>query len=131
MSSAHGIPHRGLPVELLDAFNQDPSSVTSGTRERKGWRAVEDVHTRILRQQQVFRMYLSVNEKDVVPDSLLDEPISSLMDTLNVLGHKREALAHKQLEVANALAKVKSLHTQVKNEYNNALSHTSVAYPEV
>lgn len=131
MASTHCIPHRGLPVELLDAFNQDPSSVTSGTRERKGWRAVEDVHTRILRQQQVFRMYLSVNEKDVVPDSLLDEPISSLMDTLSVLGHKREALAHKQLEVASALAKVKSLHTQVKNDYNNALSCTSVAYPEL
>ncbi|KAG2350828.1 hypothetical protein BDR05DRAFT_900282 [Suillus weaverae] len=131
MANTHGIPYRGLPVELLDAFNQDPSSVTGGTRERKGWRAVEDVYTRILRQQQVFRMYLSVGEKDVVPDSLLDVPISSLMDTLGELGHKREALAHKQLEVVSALAKVKSLHTQVKNEYNNALSRTSVTYPEL
>lgn len=131
MANTHGIPHQGLPVELLDAFNQDPSLVTGGTRERKGWRAVEDVHTRILRQQQIFRMYLSVSEKHVVPDSLLDEPISSLMDTLGKLGHKRETLAHKQLEVASALAKVKSLHTQVKNEYNNALSHTSIAYPEL
>ncbi|KAG1864771.1 hypothetical protein DFJ58DRAFT_680381 [Suillus subalutaceus] len=131
MANTHGIPHRGLPVELLEAFNQDPSSVTGGTRERKGWRAVEDVHTRILRQQQVFKMYLSVAEEDVVPDSLLDEPISSLMDTLGELSHKREALTHKQLEVVSALAKVKSLHTQVKNEYNNALSHTSVAYPEL
>ncbi|KAG2367763.1 hypothetical protein BDR07DRAFT_1469412 [Suillus spraguei] len=131
MANTYGIPHRGLPVELLEAFNQDPSSVTGGTRERKGWRAVEDVHTRILRQQQLFRMYLSVTEKDVVPDSLLDEPISSLMDTLGKLGHKREALVHKQLEVASSLAKVKSLHTQVKNEYNTALSCTSVAYPEL
>ncbi|KAG2156659.1 uncharacterized protein EDB93DRAFT_1079400 [Suillus bovinus] len=131
MANTHGIPHQGLPAELLDAFNQDPSSVTGGTRERKGWRAVEDVHTRILRQQYIFRMFLSVSENNVVPDSLLDEPISSLMDTLGELGHKREALAHRQLEVASALAKVKSLHTQVKNEYNNALSHTSVAYPEL
>lgn len=131
MANTHGIPHRGLPVELLDAFNQDPSSVTGGTRERKGWRAVEDVHSRILRQQQVFRMYLSVTEEDVVPDSLLDEPISSLMVTLGELGYQREALTHKQLKVASALAKVKSLHTQVKNEYNNALSCTSVAYPEL
>ncbi|KAG1813279.1 uncharacterized protein BJ212DRAFT_1482736 [Suillus subaureus] len=131
MANTHGIPHRGLPVELLEAFNQDPSSVTGGTRERKGWRAVEDVHTRILRQQHIFKMYLSVAEEDVVPDSLLDEPISSLMDTLGQLEYKREALTHKQLEVASALAKVKSLHTRVKNGHNNALSRTSVAYPEL
>ncbi|KAG2155602.1 hypothetical protein DEU56DRAFT_906787 [Suillus clintonianus] len=131
LANTHGIPRRGLPPELLEAFNQDPSSVTGGTRERKGWRAVEDVHNRILRQQQIFKMYLSVADKEVVPDSLLDEPISSLMDTLSELGHKREALAHKQLEVASALAKVKSLHTQVKKEYNNALSRTSLAYPEL
>lgn len=131
MANTHGIPHRGLPVELLEAFNQDPSSVTGGTRERKGWRAVEDVHTRILRQQQVFKMYLSVAEEDVVPDSLLDEPISSLMDTLGELGHKKETLTHKQLEMAGVLAEVKSLHAQVKNEYNDTLSRTSVAYPEL
>ncbi|KAG1757140.1 hypothetical protein EDB19DRAFT_14103 [Suillus lakei] len=130
LAKTHGIPYRGLPIELLEAFSQDPSSVTGGTREQRGWKAVEDIHTRILRQQQVFRMHLSVSEKGV-PDSLLDEPISSLMETLGELGHKREALAHKQLEVASVLAKVKNLHTQVKKDYNNALSRTAVAYPEL
>jgi len=131
LAHTHGIPHRGLPQELLDAFSHDPSSVTGGTREQSGWRAVEDIHARVLQQRQVYQVY-PVAEKDVVSvsDSLLDRPISSLMDTLSELGQEREALTHKELEVASALAKVKSLHTQVKNEYNNALSHTSVVYPE-
>ncbi|KAG0707503.1 hypothetical protein DFH29DRAFT_628132 [Suillus ampliporus] len=133
LANTHGIPHRGLPRELLDAFSLDPSSVIGGTRELSGWRAVEDIHTRVLRQRQIFRIYLSAANKDImsVPDSLLDGPISSLMDTLGELGHQRETLAHKELEVASALSTVKSLHTQVKKEYNNALSHTSVVYPEL
>ena len=133
LAQTHGIPHQGLPQELLDAFSHDPSSVTGGTRGQSGWRAVEDIHARILRQREVFRIYLSIAEKDIVsvPDSLLEKPISSLMDTLGDVGHEMEALAQEESEVASTLAKVKSLHAQVKIEYNNALSHTSVIYPEV
>ncbi|OAX35281.1 hypothetical protein K503DRAFT_697262 [Rhizopogon vinicolor AM-OR11-026] len=133
LAQTRDIPHRGLPQELLEAFSHDPSSVTGGIRGQSGWRAVEDIHARILRQREVFQIYLPVAEKDIVsmPDSLLDEPISSLMDTLGGVEHEMEALTHKELEVASALAKVKSLHTQVKRKYNNAISHTSVIYPEL
>lgn len=133
LAQIHGTPYRGLPQELLDAFSHDPSSVTGRIRGQSGWKAVEDIHARILRQREVFRIYLSVLENDVVsvPDSLLDKPISSLMDTLGKVGYEMEALSHKELEVASALAKVKSLHAQVRSKYNNALSHTSVVYPDV
>jgi hypothetical protein len=133
LAQTHGIPYQGLPQELLDAFSHDPSSVTGGTRMLSGWKAVEDIHARILRQRDIFQIYLSVAGEVVVsvPDSLLDKPISSLMDTLGGVGREMEALSLKELEVAGALAKVKSLHARVKVMYNKALSHTSVIYPEV
>ena len=132
LAQTHGIPYRCLPQELLDAFSHDPSSVTGRIRGQTGWEAVESIHARILRQREVFRVYLSVAEDILsVPDSLLDQPMSSLMGALGEVGHEMEALTHKELEVANALAKVKSLHAQVRSEYNNALSHTSAIYPEV
>ncbi|KAH7909790.1 hypothetical protein BJ138DRAFT_1154407 [Hygrophoropsis aurantiaca] len=128
-----GIPHRSLPAELLDAFSHDPSSVTSSTRRQGGWRAVEDIHNRVLRQRETFRIFLQVAKEDGIstPESVLDEPISTLMGVLQALGTARESLTGNAAGVTDMLRKVKAIHATVKARYNETLSHTSAVYPEL
>lgn len=127
-----GIPYRSLPPELLDAIGHDPSAVTGGTRRYRGWQAVEDIHDRIARQRQIIGQFLSLAGEDSfsAPD-VLDKPIMSLMEKLEALEKSQYPLREKADEVGKILAEVKSVHGTVKQEYNEALSQTSVVYPEV
>jgi hypothetical protein len=127
-----GVPHRSIPTELLDAFSHDPAAVTGATRRWRGWRAVEDIHNRITRQRETFRVFLTMSQdRFSPPDSVFDRPIATLSQTLETLEGHREANVAKAREVTGLLTSVKGIHASVKTEYNDTLSHTSVVYPEV
>ncbi|KIJ66325.1 hypothetical protein HYDPIDRAFT_26686 [Hydnomerulius pinastri MD-312] len=130
---ALGVTYRSLPPELLDAISHDPSSVTSGTRKRRGWSAVEDIHERVLRQREIIRIFLSTAPEDEMStsESVLDKPISVLIEKLQALEGEREPLQDQADEVTKKLAEVRLTHAIVKEEYNDAVSHTSVVYPEL
>lgn len=130
-----GIAYRSLPLELLDTFSHDPSAVTSGTRKRHGWRVVEDTHARVLRQREILTSFLSGVQTDTdavsLPENVLDKPISTLIEKLQALEVERGPLQQQADEVSRKLTEVRASHSIVKEEYNNALSYTSVVYPEV
>lgn len=132
---AVGIAYRSLPMELLDAFIHDPSAVTSGTRKRHGWRVVEDIYARVLRQREIVASFLSGVKTDAnavsIPEDVLDKPISTLMEKLQALESEREPLQEQADKVSRMLTEVRASHSTVKEEYNDALSYTSVVYPEV
>jgi hypothetical protein len=127
-----GIPHKGLPRELLDAFGHDPAAVTGNTRRYQGWRAVDDIHRRLLRQRELFRAFLSHKNTDMsVSKSVLDEPIASLVLSLSELEVHSRMIAERATEAAETLKSVQKIHAGVKSDYKSTLSHTSVVYPEV
>ncbi|KAF8841975.1 hypothetical protein BDN67DRAFT_966497 [Paxillus ammoniavirescens] len=127
------VPYRSLPPELLDAITHDPSSVTSGTRKRRGWMAVEDIHDRVIRQREIIRIFLSTMKVDDLPapDNVLDKPISTLMEKLQALEREREPLQAQADNVTKILTQVRAVHAIVKEEYNEAVSYTSLVYPEL
>lgn len=134
LASLLEVPINNLPPELLDAFSHDPSVVTGATRRLKGWRAVEDIHYRILRQRAIFEDFLSRGcdtASSVINDTVVRDPVSALHDVLITLRERKAAIAMKADAVAEALASVQTTHRQVKMEYNEALAHTSAVYPEV
>lgn len=132
---ALGIAYHSLPMELLDAFSHDPSAVTSGTRKRHGWRVVEDIHARVLRQRETLTSFLSEIRTDIdavsIPENVLDQPIFALMEKLQALERERGPLQEQADEVSGMLTAIKASHATVKEEFNDALSYTSVVYPEV
>ncbi|KAF9225416.1 hypothetical protein BS17DRAFT_598284 [Gyrodon lividus] len=130
---ALGVPYRSLPPELLDAITHDPSSVTSGTRKRHGWRAVEDIHERVLRQREIIRIFLTTAKAEELstPENVLDKPISTLMENLQAIKREREPLQEQADKVTKMLTQVRAAHATVKEEYNEAVSYTSVVYPEL
>ncbi|KAJ8516133.1 hypothetical protein ONZ45_g6520 [Pleurotus djamor] len=128
-----GAPHTGMPPDVLDAFGHDPSAVTGSTRKLRGFRAVEDIHNRVLRQRRVLEQYIySADEKTPGPiRSVLNDPIMSLTRSLGAITAQHEEIVVKAHEVAKVLKDVKALHGEVKVEYNDTLAHTSVVYPEL
>ncbi|KAG5654689.1 hypothetical protein H0H81_007445 [Sphagnurus paluster] len=127
-----GITHIGLPRELIDAFGHDPAAVTSSTRRYQGWRAVDDIQNRLLRQRKIFRDFLSHADADVsIPKSVLDHPISSLVQSLEALKLHSQKIAKRATEVGEALHAVQTTHGKVKEDYKATLSRTSVVYPEL
>lgn len=129
-----GIPYQNLPSELLDAFSLDPAAVTGNTRKLRGWRAVEDIHDRLMRQREAFQKFLADSDaiRGTTPSgSVLEAPISVLTDALKKLETHNELIENKAQDVAQLLGKVKGIHATVKAQYNETLSHTSVVYPEV
>ncbi|KAG6817747.1 hypothetical protein H0H87_004538 [Tephrocybe sp. NHM501043] len=127
-----GIAHIGLPRDLIDAFGHDPAAVTGATRRFQGWRAVDDIQYRLLRQREVFRAFLSRAQTEVPhTKSVLDEPISSLVQSLKVLEAHSQRIAGRAFEVGEALKTVQATHDAVKTDYNTTLSRTSVVYPEL
>ena len=129
-----GKTHTPIPQDVLDAFLHDPASVTAGTRRFKSWRAVEDIHDRISRQRNTllgFAASPNQNEDEGDQFSVFDEPMSSLSASLEELEQRRQDIARKAEEVAEALISVKDIHANVKKEYNDVLAHTSLIYPEV
>jgi hypothetical protein len=134
LMNALGLPHRPLPQELLDAIGHDPASVTGPTRRFRGWRAVEAVQARMARQRETLRIFLSVAAESggfPEPASGLDKPVEALIQSLDALESHRTEIAAKAQHVTEVLTRVKAMHAEVKKEYNDTLSHTSVIYPEV
>jgi hypothetical protein len=127
-----GITHKALPRELLDAFGHDPAAVTGATRRYQGWRAVDDIHRRLARQREVFRVFLSHNNADMsISKSVLDDPISSLVLSLSELEVHNRVITRRAAEAEETLKSVQKIHASVKADYKSTSSHTSVAYPEV
>ncbi|EPQ60381.1 hypothetical protein GLOTRDRAFT_67962 [Gloeophyllum trabeum ATCC 11539] len=123
-----------LPQELVDAFSHDPAAVTGSTRRSKGWRAVEDVHNRLQRQNDILRSFIIQEKQDnkrSQTKSIFEDPISGLVDVLEKLEGHRQAIERKAGDVARMLTKVKPIHVQVKREYNQTLAHTSAVYDEL
>jgi len=135
LSEVLGLPSKRIPSEVLDAFIHDPSSVTNSTRSLKGWRAVEDIHSRILRQQDILHDFIASlqDEQPIVlsSESVFQEPVDSLAHSLEQLETHRDLLTAQAETVLETLTRVKQVHGLVKKEYNDAVSHTSLVYPEL
>ncbi len=128
------IPTNGLPPELLEAFSHDPAAITGATRRLQGWRAVDDIHHRIIRQRTLFEDFLAENYQStgsLISDDVLEDPVNSLRETLSSLRLQKIAITARANEVAELLSSVHATHQKVKAEYNETLAHTSVVYPEV
>ncbi|KAG6832558.1 hypothetical protein H0H92_000187 [Tricholoma furcatifolium] len=127
-----GIAHIGLPRELIDAFGHDPAAVTGATRRVQGWKAVDDIQHRLVRQREVFRAFLSRAQNEVPQTkSVLEDPISSLVQSLKALELHSDVIAGRAFEVGEALKAVQETHDKVKTDYNNTLARTSAVYPEL
>ncbi|KAJ7040401.1 hypothetical protein C8F04DRAFT_1312860 [Mycena alexandri] len=129
LSNLLHIPYNGLPRELAEAFGHDPAAVTGGTRSYKSWRAVDDIHQRLARQRETFQEFISCAgnvDHSVIPESVLADPIASLMGSLKSLDSERQEVAWRATEVFDVLMRVKNVHAEVKTAYNDTLSHTSI-----
>ncbi|KAK2461573.1 hypothetical protein APHAL10511_006036 [Amanita phalloides] len=131
LSSHHQLQR--LPRELLEAFSHDPAAVTGPTRRLYGWRAVDDIYNRLVKQRAICRHFLSehVDPKGSKIGSILREPANALKDSLVFLEQYTTNIQLKATEVGELLRKVQDVHTEVKANYNDALSHTSAVYPEL
>ncbi|KAK7059198.1 hypothetical protein VNI00_001825 [Paramarasmius palmivorus] len=129
-----GLPYKGLPQDLLEAFSHDPAAVTGSTRRLKSWRAVDDIHARLTRQRAVFEEFLASDNGHggfPVTHDVLQEPILALIQSLDQLEAHKVAIASKAKEVSELLRDTQQIHNTVKTEYNETLAHTSVVYPEL
>lgn len=123
---------QALPKELVESFGHDPAAVTGATRRFKGWRAVEDIHQRLVRQREGFAEFVTVESRRASnPGSILDDQISSLMHSLSTLEEQKVVLAERAKEVESVLANVQKVHKEAKEAYDKTLSRTSILYPEV
>ncbi|KAJ3795061.1 hypothetical protein GGU11DRAFT_688575 [Lentinula aff. detonsa] len=126
-----------LPHELLEAFSHDPANVTSSTKRLKSYRAVDDIHHRLMKQRAVFREFLDQNQtsngtrSDADDEDILQDPIDSLLRTLKELEDHRMRIVDKEKEVSEMLRETQIVHAEVKKVYNDTLVHTSVVYPEL
>ncbi|KAK0466458.1 uncharacterized protein EV420DRAFT_1511717 [Desarmillaria tabescens] len=121
-----GTPYKGLPPELLDTFGHDPSAVTTKTGRFRGWRAVDDIHNRILRQREIFEDFLAHNRDDigsVVEEDVLENPICVLRQSLNTLAVNKAA-------VAELLKTVQETHQKVKVDYKDNPSVDALYYKD-
>lgn len=66
-----------------------------------------------------------------VTEDILKEPIESLISSLKDLKEQRMGIVRRELEVSEVLRQTQVVHAEAKKEYNSALAHTSVVYPEV
>ncbi|TCD68076.1 hypothetical protein EIP91_011528 [Steccherinum ochraceum] len=134
LSNLMGVSQLKLPQDVLEAFNHDPSAVIGSTKRYKGWRAVEDIHDRIVRQRQTIHTFVASISEGTLQEpikNVFEDPIESLLKSLDQLDGHRESLAREADSVAEALQRVKVVHSSVKRDYNETLSHTSLIYPEL
>ncbi|KAH8099272.1 hypothetical protein BXZ70DRAFT_943029 [Cristinia sonorae] len=134
LSELVGVAQPRLPQDVLEAFNHDPAAVIGSTKRFKGAKAVEDIHERIIRQQHTIRSYIASisNRSEPGPArNIFEEPIASLMASLTQLEADKSTIAREAENVVDALQRVKGVHSAVKKEYNETLSHTSLIYPEL
>ncbi|TFK36939.1 hypothetical protein BDQ12DRAFT_699430 [Crucibulum laeve] len=127
-----GISQSSLPRELVDAFGHDPAAVTGATRRLRGWRAVEDIHHRLIKQREVFCAFLSqASGEHASIVNVLKDPITALFHNLDVLENRKDLIASRAIEVSKQLKAVQTMQANVKADYNTTLSNTSVVYPEL
>ena len=124
-----------IPQEVFEAISHDPATMTGQTRRLKGWRAVEEVHCRINRQQEILSGFAATltefNNRLPRPKGIFDEPLDGLMKSLSRLEHHQGDLRKKESEATQKLAHVRELHVLTKLEFNDTLGYTSHIYPEV
>jgi hypothetical protein len=126
------IQNHAIDPELLEMFKHDPSAVTGDTRKHSGWRAVEEIHSRITRQREIFHRYMHTScGLDINICSVLEEPMVKLTDILDNIQSAQAGISEKTESVADALVTTRAKQNRVKANYNETLSHTSVIYPEV
>jgi hypothetical protein len=129
------MPFPTVPQEVFDAISHDPAAMTGQTRRLKGWRAVEEVHGRILRQQEMLSNFaaalMEINNQLPRPSRIFDESLIGLMGSLSRLEDHQVDLRKKEVEATQKLAHVRELHVLTKMEFNETSGHTSHIYPEV
>lgn len=126
------LSYENIPKELLDSFGHDPAAVTGATRRHRGWRAVEDIQQRLQRQREVFQAFISHSRERSVPSHCaLGDSILHLTQTLEVLESHKKSIASTAQRVTSLLESVQEVHVEVKADYYETVSHTSVLYPEV
>lgn len=134
LATSLGVQYTSIPQEVLDALNHDPCSVVSATKRFKSWRAVDDIHSRIVRQRDVLRNFAQTTAGDGIatpPQSVFADSIAGLTNALQQLEMHRQHIIEEAATVAKALVRVKDVHATVKREYNETMAHTSLVYPEV
>ncbi|THH33128.1 hypothetical protein EUX98_g1073 [Antrodiella citrinella] len=133
LSHLMGVTQLQIPQDVLEAFNHDPSAVIGNTKRYQGWRAADDIHNRIYRQRQIIHSFVASMSDDASPrpTGVFEDPICSLIESLDELELQRQAMTREAEIVAEALHRVKEVHTSVKREYHETLNHTSLIYPEL
>jgi DNA-binding transcriptional regulator GbsR (MarR family) len=121
-----------VPKELVEAFGHDPAGVTGPTRRLQGWRAVEDIHHRVHRQQHTFRSFLDTfDEQPLSGQCALDKPIEILEMLLEDLEKQKTEITADAENVSQLLKSTQEVHGKLKEIYNKMVSHVSVVYPQV
>lgn len=130
--NALGKKYQALPKELVESFGHDPAAVTGATRRLRGWRAVEDIHQRLIRQREVFSTFIAMESRKTSDhESILDDKVSSLTRSLAILEERKEKLAERAKEVESVLRDVQKVYKDAKKDYDKTMSLTSALYPEV
>jgi len=121
-----------VPKELVEAFGHDPAGVTGPTRRLQGWRAVEDIHHRVHRQQHTFKSFLDTfDEQPLSGQCALDKPIEILEILLDELENEKAEITANAESVSQLLKATQEVHAKLKDIYNKMVSHVSVVYPQV
>lgn len=136
MSKRYKLGRNRIPEEVLEAFSHDPSAITGHTRNVKGWRAVEDIHERRLRQIEVFTAFAdsipSLAGALTIPENgIYEEPLEKLHILLEGLQNQRETVLTHVIQTHDLLRKVKGLRDKLKPEFEETSRHTAANYPEV
>lgn len=127
-----GQRQRVLPKDLVESFGHDPAAVTGLTRRLKGWRAVEDIHQRLVKQRQIFSAFIALESHRMVDHkSILDDKVSRLIQSLSVLEERREELTKRAKDVEHLLQDVQKSYESAKTNYDKSVALTSNLYPEV
>lgn len=121
-----------LPKDLVESFGHDPAAVTGLTRRLKGWRAVEDIHQRLVKQRQIFSAFIAFEtHRTFDHESILDDKVSRLTQNLSVLEERREELTKRTEDVESLLQAVQKYYESAKTDYDKSVALTSNLYPEV
>jgi len=98
----------------------------------KGWQAVEDIHQRLVKQRQIFSAFISLESHGTVDhESILDDKVSRLIQSLSVLEERKEELTRRTKDVESLLQDVQTSYESAKTDYDKSVALTSNLYPEV
>ena len=136
MAERLGLAYNRLPSEVLEALKHDPSASTGHLRNLRGWRAVEDIHNRRERQQEILQAFVASLPESVGPlglpkDGIYEGAIADLTQLVEQLHKKRHIVVSHVEQTQELLSTVKKIRDELKPEYEEVSRHTSVNYPEV